>query len=139
MADLKFVFDTNVLVSALLLKHSVSRLALNIALANGQLLISSVAIDELNSVLKRPKFGKYVTEKERKQFISTLVRDAYLVTITRQITICRDPKDDKFLELAVDGNANCLITGDKDLLILNPFQGIPIVKPDAFLNISWQQ
>lgn len=139
MADLKFVFDTNVLVSALLLKHSVSRLALNIALANGQLLISSVAIDELNSVLKRPKFGKYVTEKERKQFISTLVRDAYLVTITRQITICRDPKDDKFLELAVDGNANCLITGDKDLLILNPFQGIPIVKPDAFLDISWQQ
>jgi len=42
---------------------------------------------------------------------------------------CRDPEDDKFLETAVNGNADCLITGDKDLLIMHPFQGIPVLLP----------
>lgn len=138
MSELAFVFDTNVLISALLLKNSVSRLAFDKAVANGRLLISLETIDELNDVLKRPKFDRYVTEKERRQFVATLVQDAELVTITQQITICRDPKDDKFLELAISGEADCIVSGDKDLLSLHPFQGIAIVRPDAFLNLTWQ-
>lgn len=88
--------------------------------------------------MKRPKFDRYVTEKERRQFVAALVQDAELVTITQQIAICRDPKDDKFLELAMSGGADCIVSGDKDLLSLHPFQGIPIVRPDAFLNLTWQ-
>ncbi|HRQ38391.1 MAG TPA: putative toxin-antitoxin system toxin component, PIN family [Chloroflexota bacterium] len=138
MSELAFVFDTNVVISALLLKNSVSRLAFDKAIVDGRLLISLETIDELNDVLKRPKFNKYVTEKERRQFVATLVQDAELVTITQQIAICRDPKDDKFLELAISGEADCIVSGDKDLLSLHPFQGISIVRPDAFLNLTWQ-
>jgi predicted nucleic acid-binding protein len=63
-----------------------------------------------------------------------LIQDADLVESTVQICECRDPDDDKYLELAVDGNANCLISGDKDLLVMNPFRKIPIMRPDQFLQ-----
>ena len=52
---------------------------------------------------------------------------------TRAIRACRDPKDDKFLEAAVHGNADALITGDADLLALHAFHEIPILTPDRFL------
>jgi predicted nucleic acid-binding protein len=58
---------------------------------------------------------------------------AELVTITARIAACRDPTDDKFLELAVNGHADLIVSGDADLLALNPFRGIPIVTPATFL------
>jgi putative PIN family toxin of toxin-antitoxin system len=57
-----------------------------------------------------------------------------MVPITHTIRECRDPKDDKFLELAVNGRANVLVTGDKDLLALHPFRGIPILAPAQYLS-----
>jgi len=51
-----------------------------------------------------------------------------------EITDCRDPKDNKFLELAVTANASCIITGDDDLLVLHPFRNIPILNASDFLN-----
>lgn len=60
-----------------------------------------------------------------------------LVTLVQpdlHINVCRDPKDNKFLELAVASNASCIITGDKDLLILHPFRNIPILNAFDFLN-----
>ena len=59
---------------------------------------------------------------------------AELVTITEQIASCRDPHDDKFLELAVSGRADMIVSGDADLLALNPFRGIPIVTPAMFVQ-----
>lgn len=56
------------------------------------------------------------------------------VVIHRQINACRDEKDNKFLELAINGNADFIITGDNDLLVLNPFENIAIIKPDVFIN-----
>ncbi len=55
------------------------------------------------------------------------------VPISGRIAACRDPTDDKFLELAVDGQADMIVTGDLDLLVLNPFRGIPIIDPAAFV------
>jgi putative PIN family toxin of toxin-antitoxin system len=135
--DLRFVFDTNVIVSALLLKHSVSRQAFDTALASGELLLSLAVISELNDVLKRKQFDKYILEEERMQFLAVLVREATLIEITETITECRDPKDDKFLELAIGGKAACIVSGDKDLLVLHPFRGIPILTPAGFLSYSW--
>jgi uncharacterized protein len=63
-----------------------------------------------------------------------LTREAEWVEVDMRITICRDPKDDKFLELAVSGRATCIVTGDSDLLALNPFRGIAITTPQAFLK-----
>lgn len=130
--DLRFVFDTNVIVSALLLKHSVSRQAFDMAFASGELLLSLAVISELNEVLKRKQFDKYILEEERMQFLAVLVREATLIEITETITECRDPKDDKFLELAIGGKAACIVSGDKDLLVLHPFRGIPILTPVGF-------
>ena len=132
--DLRFVFDTNTIISALLIKNSVSRKAFDEAQARGQLLISLDTLDELNDVLRREKFNKYVTEQERLQFLSALVKEAILVEVTDTIKASRDPKDDKFLELAVSGKADYIVTGDKDLTDLHPFQGIPVVRPNQLLD-----
>ena len=132
-----FVFDTNAVVSALLLKKSVSRQAFDKAAVAGIIIISEATMAELNEVLKREKFEKYVTEEERVQFLTAFVREAKLIEITETITDCRDPKDDKFLELAVSGNADCIVSGDKDLLVLHPYRGVTIVEPQEFLSLQW--
>lgn len=132
--ELRFVFDTNTIVSALLMKRSVPREAFDTAKTTGTLLISLDVLNELNDVLRREKFNKYVTEEERMQFLSALVRDAINIEITEPIVECRDPKDDKFLELAINGDADYIVTGDKDLLVLNPFRNVKILKPAELLG-----
>jgi putative PIN family toxin of toxin-antitoxin system len=133
----RFVLDTNLVVSAVLIKQSISRRAFNKAGQEGQLLLSMAVIVELNDVLKREKFNKYLTESERLGFLNILVHEAELIQISEPISECRDPKDDKFLELAVNGQADAIISGDQDLLVLNPFREISIVDPHQFLQMNW--
>jgi predicted nucleic acid-binding protein len=71
-------------------------------------------------------------------FLEVLVREAVLVDIVETVTDCRDPKDNKFLEVAINGQAACLISGDDDLLALNPFRGMPILSPRDFLRHPWE-
>jgi putative PIN family toxin of toxin-antitoxin system len=134
----RFVFDTNAIISAVLLKRSVSRQAFDKAIDQGELLVSAETIDELNRVLGRPDFAKYVTEDERLAFLAVLLREAKLVEVTEAVRECRDPRDDKFLELAVSGKAVCIVTGDQDLPVLHPFRGICIVTPRGFLDEIWR-
>jgi len=132
--SLRFVLDTNVIVSALLLPDSKPRSAFDRALDKGKILVSIPVLVELEAVLSRRKFGKYLYDEERKEFLAALVREAGVVDITERITVCRDPRDDKFLELVVSGRADCLITGDTDLLALHPFRDIAILRPADFLE-----
>lgn len=74
-------------------------------------------------------------EKEIRNFLAALTREAEWVEIEVQISACRDPKDAKFLERAVNGRATHIVTGDTDLLTLNPFQGIEILPPHRFLSL----
>jgi len=134
----RFVFDTNAIVSAALLRRSVTRQALDKALEEGELLVSRATVEELNDVLRREAFERYVSEEERIQFLTALVREAILIDVTETVTECRDPKDNKFLELAVAGRASCIVSGDDDLLVLHPFRGIPILTPRAFLEWIWK-
>jgi len=129
----RIVADTNAFISRLLLPRSVPGEAIRKATATGQLLVSEATLAELADVLSRPKFAPYVSIQDRQQFIRLLGRVAEMVPITHLIRECRDPKDDKFLELAVNGRAQLIITGDKDLLALNPFRGIPITTPAQYL------
>jgi putative PIN family toxin of toxin-antitoxin system len=131
--ELRSVFDTSVVVSAVLLPRSVPRQAFDRALERGKLLVSAATVDELNEVLHRPRFNKYVLEEERMEFLAALLREAELVEVIEVVTQCRDPKDNKFLELAASGSATCVVTGDQDLLALNPFRGIPLWTPQEFL------
>ncbi|MDJ0582508.1 putative toxin-antitoxin system toxin component, PIN family [Crocosphaera sp.] len=131
----RFVIDTNVLVSALLIKKSSAFKVIKIVENIGITLYSEQTLDEITQVLQRKKFDKYLTIEERQEFILKFIEKSELVTVTDSINICRDSKDNQFLELAVSGKANCIITGDEDLLILNPFRSIPIITVNHFLKL----
>lgn len=129
----RIVVDTNALISRLLLPRSIPAKAVREAIDVGQVLISEATLAELADVLARPKFASYVSIQDRQQFIRLLGRIAEMVPITHTIRACRDPKDDKFLEVAVNGAATVIITGDNDLLALNPFRKIAIITPAQYL------
>jgi len=131
--SLRGVFDNNVLVSAALL-GGVPRKAFDKLLDNGVVLVSVPVLLELADVLNRPKFDKYVTHDERMRFMVSFLKVAEMVEISQSIAVCRDPKDDKLLELAVSGKADFLVTGDKDLLVLNPLHRVEIITPREFLD-----
>lgn len=127
-------FDTNTLISAALFPQSIPRQALELALSRGELLTSEACLAELNQVLHRPKFARYLTPFEADLFINQYSLRVRLVHTTSALSDCRDPKDNKFLDLAVDGRAACLVTGDQDLLILHPYRAIAILTPANFLT-----
>jgi len=135
-ADLRVVLDTNVVISAMLLPLSVPRRALDRAMQEGRILISAATMTEVDEVIHRPKFDQYLSEEERIEFLTTLVHKAELVNVADKVTDCRDPRDNKFLELAVSGLATHIVTGDADLLVLHPFRGIIVVSPSAFLTLE---
>jgi hypothetical protein len=132
--ELRVVIDTGVAISALLLPRSVPRQAFDVASKQGRLLISEATVGELDEVLRRPKFNKYLFEDERLEFLAALVREAEIVVAAAVIADCRDAKDNKFLELAVSGGASHIVSGDADLLVLHPYRGIAIVTPKDFLQ-----
>ena len=80
-----YVIDTNTLVSALLLKNSTPRKAFDKALETGEILVSLEVVDELNDVLGREKFNKYVSEEERIEFLIALLQEAVFVEISEVI------------------------------------------------------
>ena len=130
----RFVFDTNIIVSALLFETSNPSQAFRYVLQNGEVLLSLELLEELSEVLGREKFNRYVSSEERADFLEALVERAELVEIHETIRECRDPKDDKVLELAVSGKAEYIVSGDRDLLVLDPFRGIRIVTVEELLR-----
>ncbi|MFO1128193.1 MAG: putative toxin-antitoxin system toxin component, PIN family [Rhodospirillales bacterium] len=129
----RIVVDTNALVSRLLLPDSIPGRAVRRAVDEGLLLVSNETLAELADVFCRAKFDPYVSIADRQRFIVQLGRIVEVVPIVRQMRACRDPDDDKFLSLAVNGEATLIITGDRDLLDLSPFMGIPIISPAEYL------
>ena len=124
------------MVSALLFGDSVPGRALNHAWRQATLLLSEELAIELRDVLYRPQFDSYVTREERDEFLEALLTQSQFIEVTELVQVCRDPKDDKILELAVNGNADYVVSGDQDLLTLNPFQGIAIILPAEFLRVA---
>jgi putative PIN family toxin of toxin-antitoxin system len=100
---------------------------------HGGLLKSALTEQEILHVLARPHIAAVTIPSFRKDLAKLLAR-AELVTITERIAACRDPHDDKFLELAVNGHADLIVSGDGDLLALNPFRQIPIITPAIFVQ-----
>jgi putative PIN family toxin of toxin-antitoxin system len=91
---------------------------------------------ELVDVMRRDKFDRYLTRERRDELVASTIRDCELVEVSTIITECRDIKDNKLLELAIDGNAVSVVTGDSDLLVLHPFKEIAILTPTEFLAQS---
>ena len=129
-----YIFDTNVLLSAILFPNSLPNQALEKAYKLETLIFSKDTHSECLEVLSRSKFDKYVSEEKRLRRFENLKREILDVPISQRPPICRDPKDEKFLTLASFTKPNCIISGDKDLLALDPFQEISILTPNQFLD-----
>jgi putative PIN family toxin of toxin-antitoxin system len=130
---MRVVVDTNVFVSAALKDKSFPALALHVVGQRGTLLKSAATERQLFEVLARPQLAALIDQASI-DHINKLMAVAELVTITERIVACRDATDDKFLELAVNGKADVIVSGDADLLVLNPFRDIPIVMPATFVQ-----
>ena len=130
---MKIVVDTNIFVSAALKQTSLPGIALHQAAQRCTLLKSVVTEAQFFEVIARPYLAPLI-KPETRDWITRLMESAELVTITEHITVCRDPTDDKFLDLAVCGHADLILTGDKDLLVLNPFRDIVIATPATFVQ-----
>jgi putative PIN family toxin of toxin-antitoxin system len=132
---MRVVIDSNVIISASLIQNSTSAKVVRTIENLHIMIVSEAIIEEFSRTILKSKFDKYFKPLDtRIEIISRYSNKAEWVVPEHNITICRDPKDNKYLELALSGKADCIISGDSDLLILNPFENIPIVTPKEFLD-----
>lgn len=135
--EYKVVVDTNVLISFLLKSSSVPGQAVRrLAEMRALLLFSEATHLELVTRAMRPKFDRYRDTVRLEIWLDSIHQLARWISPQSSLNVCRDPDDNKFLALAFDGDADCIITGDQDLLVLHPFQGIPILSPADFLGLT---
>jgi uncharacterized protein len=130
----RVVADTNILVSQLILPESLPARVMAQVELRSVLLFSESTMCELADVLSRPKFDRYISREARKGFIQRIGKIAEFIPIIQTVHECRDPKDDKFLEVAWNGQADTMITGDADLLAMNPWRGIQILSSAEYLK-----
>ena len=121
---MRVVIDTNVWVSRLVVSGSAAR-AVDKALGESEVMVSEMLIKELAEVLAREKFDRYVAVRDREEFLRRVLQ----VTTTAP-----DPDDNRLLALALDSRSGCVVTGDRDLLALDPWRGLAIVTPASFLG-----
>lgn len=127
----RVVFDTSTLVSVCLFPDRRPAQALRVAVTDHSVCCSRETLAELVTVLRRDKFERWRPEAERAKFIEEFMRAVRLVTITMTGTGCRDLTDDKFLSLALSANASIIVSSDPDLLVMNPYEGVEIIDPNA--------
>ena len=131
---MRVVIDTNAWISRLLLADSVAARAVDKALARFEVVVSEASVEELADVLSRKKFDRHVSLQDREEFLRRLLQVTTMVPVLSEITDCRDPKDNRFLALALDSESDCIVSGDNHLLAMNPWRRIEIVSPGAFLT-----
>jgi putative PIN family toxin of toxin-antitoxin system len=132
---MRVVVDTNTIISAFFFPESTPRKAFDVCRKNGTLIVSLETFEELVDVIHRPKFKKYPLYAISEEFIEAWADEIERVTINETIVACKDPKDNKFLEAAIAGNADFIISGDSDLLDMKFFRGIEILSATKFLEM----
>jgi hypothetical protein len=130
----RIVFDTNTLVSGYLFPSSTPGQAVELGLTRHRILMSMEVVKEVADVLRREKFDRFLSLGRREELIAKTILESEFVATSAIITDCRDSSDNKFLELAVDGHADAIVSGDADLLTLHPFRGIPILSARDYLS-----
>ena len=133
----RVVLDTSTLVSAALRVGSVPHQALLKALGSCELCATSSTLNELEQVLMRDKFNSYLDAETRLSFVALMRRHTHLFAVQKADErsvqpACRDPKDNKFLALALICEADAIISSDNDLLALNPWRSIAVLTPAAY-------
>ena len=132
----RLVLDTNVLISAALSPSGTpARLFGFLCQQRKILLFSNATQAELRNRLLRPRFDRYVNQAIRARFLAEIDAVSELVGITGGVMGCRDRDDDQILETALNGEADMIISGDQDLLVLDPWRGIPILDPAGAIDV----
>lgn len=129
----RVIIDTNLWISFLISKDF-SKLDTILDKKEITLVLSQELVDEFIEVSQRPKFKKYFTLADIESLLFKFQNRADFITVTNNIEICRDPKDDFMLSLATDGKATHLITGDKDLLVLGKYGETNILTMTKYLK-----
>ena len=129
----RVVIDTNVLLSSLFFTTSTPAQAVEKAITKAQLVATAETLRELIEKVLSPKFDRYVRRERLDALLQRVASLVEIVDVLQPIQASRDPKDDKFLEAAVNGRADVIVTGDNDLLDLNPFRGVVILTPAAYV------
>lgn len=134
---LRLVLDTNTIVSGLIWQGNEFQLLEKIEAGEAVMFVSSEMIEELNIVMQRPKLQKFLMESGRnsKQLIEKIILMSESVEPDTKAEVCRDKKDNKFIECALAANADYLVSGDDDLLCLKELENIKIVKTSQILKI----
>jgi len=127
------VLDASTLVSAAINRGSVPYRAVAHAFASDRVAVSEAIMAELLDVFVRPRLTRFVDPELRDEVLSLLDAFGIFFTPTVLVTDCRDPKDDKYLELALASGAEVIVSGDADLLVLHPWRGVQILQPAAYL------
>ena len=130
------ILDTNTYISGFVFQRSTVAAAVEKAQANFQMIFSEATWTELETVIHRPKFDKFLDSFSRLLILESLKECTIFIEPTEIITDCRDPKDNKFLEIAIAAAAVFIVTGDNDLLVLNPYRGVEILKSSDFLVLE---
>ncbi len=130
----RIVIDTNVYVSRLIREQSIPGRAVGRAWSEAVTLVSAATLEELRVVLRRQKLARYIQSGKIEPYIVRVREVSLYIPNPAPIRACRDPRDDKFLEVAVHGHADVIVTGDADLLALHPFRGIAILSPSDYLE-----
>lgn len=112
------VIDTNIFISAALSPNGTAYQAFAHAIQKFIIVQSDETYQEIADRIYKTKFDKYISNQRREEFLNLIKTQSKFIQPTSQITSCRDPDDNKFLELAIDSHAKFLMTGDKDLLTL---------------------
>ena len=135
---MKIVLDTNVLVSAFIVDGVCSRL-LEHCISSRQItiVISKSVLNEFRNTLSS-KFG-HGDEEIRSRVEALIEASESVKPVTFEEQICRDPDDDAILGSAVAGNADCIVTGDSDLLVLERFRDVDIISPSEFARYEVQR
>ena len=129
------MIDANAVVSAALKAESVPEQAVRLAKAHCVVCLSADVRDEIGRVLTRPRLASRVSPGRIKSLLASLDEGALWVEPSVRVTDCRDAKDDRYLELALAASADIIVSGDMDLLVLDPWRGIRIMTPAAFVQL----
>ena len=129
----RIVLDTGVLISAAIRPQSVPALALEKALLQFDVCASLATLQELETVLMRPKFDPYLPRKQREAFVAGFRAHVTVIEVTQVVTDCPDPKDNMFLALSDTAMAELIVSSDPHLTNMHPWRGIAIMPPSAFL------
>lgn len=128
----KLVIDTNLWIS-FLISNSFNKLDKFVQTNKVIFVFSNELLTEFLDVISRPKIKKYISETEVNNILHTIHTCAEFIDVKSHVNVCRDPKDNFLLALCEESNADYLLTGDEDLLILKKYKKTTIIKLSEYI------